>query len=133
MHTTSLVLAGSLAATVAASSLPHVAVNESRSFEIMLPARDGVNLHTRVVMPRDDSGTQKYITIVDRSPYGYTSLEWIPGELTILVSLCKPSSLIMFTLILRYFSPCWVCHCGSRHERHGAVRGTLLHLPLRCQ
>ena len=73
----SLLLAGSFVATSAA--VPDVAVNESRSFALMLPARDGVGLHTRVVLPRDDDGTQKYTTIVDRSPYGYLGLEWIPG------------------------------------------------------
>jgi hypothetical protein len=55
-----------------------LAVNDNRTFELMLPTRDGVSLHTRVVLPRDDEGTQKYTTIVDRSPYGYLSLEWIP-------------------------------------------------------
>lgn len=77
MHT-SLVLASSVA--VASAVVPHVAVNDSRYFEIMLPTRDGVNLHTVVVMPRDDDGTQKFTTIVDRSPYGYLGLEWIPGN-----------------------------------------------------
>jgi predicted acyl esterase len=28
-------------------------------------------------MPKDDNG-QKFTTIIDRSPYGYTDLEWIP-------------------------------------------------------
>ena len=46
----------------------------------MLPTRDGVLLHTRAVMPKDEEGTAKYATIVDRSPYGYLGLEWIPGE-----------------------------------------------------
>lgn len=54
-----------------------LAVNESRSWEEMLPARDGVLLHTRIVMPRDDDGSG-HTTIIDRSPYGYTDLEWIP-------------------------------------------------------
>lgn len=44
----------------------------------MLPTRDDVLLHTRVVLPRDYDGTQRYTTIVDRSPYGYSDLEWIP-------------------------------------------------------
>ena len=54
-----------------------LSVNESRSWEEMLPTRDGVLLHTRIVMPRDDDGSG-HTTIIDRSPYGYTDLEWIP-------------------------------------------------------
>ena len=46
----------------------------------MLPMRDGVKLHTRIVMPREDKGG-KFTTIIDRSPYGYSDLEWIPGVL----------------------------------------------------
>ena len=75
MKLSALLLASSLSVTYA-----KLQVNESRTFEVMLPTRDGVELHTRVVLPRDDDGTQKYTTIVDRSPYGYLSLEWIPGE-----------------------------------------------------
>ncbi len=45
----------------------------------MLPMRDGIKLHTRIVMPRGDEGG-KFTTIIDRSPYGYGDLEWIPGE-----------------------------------------------------
>jgi predicted acyl esterase len=78
MHS-SLVVAGSLA-VAASASVFNVSVNESRTIEVMLPARDGVNLHTVVVMPKDDDGSQKLTTIVDRSPYGYLGLEWIPGE-----------------------------------------------------
>ena len=79
----SLALAGSVATATAAlpHSHTHLSVNESRSFEVMLPTRDGVSLHTRVVMPKDDASEGgKYTTIVDRSPYGYLGLEWIPGE-----------------------------------------------------
>lgn len=54
-----------------------VFINESRTWEEMLPTRDGILLHTRVVLPRGDDG-EKYPTIIDRSPYGYTDLEWIP-------------------------------------------------------
>ena len=42
----------------------------------MLPCRDGVKLHTRVALPRNDEG-QKFTTVMDRSPYGYTGLEWM--------------------------------------------------------
>lgn len=51
---------------------------KQRTFEEMLPCRDGVKLHTRGIFPKDYDGTQKYTTIVDRSPYGYGDLEWIP-------------------------------------------------------
>ncbi|KAJ1426895.1 X-Pro dipeptidyl-peptidase-domain-containing protein [Ochromonadaceae sp. CCMP2298] len=47
----------------------------SRTFEEMLPARDGVKLHTRVVLPRNYEG-KKFTAIMDRSPYGYGGLEW---------------------------------------------------------
>jgi putative CocE/NonD family hydrolase len=42
----------------------------------MVYCRDGVGLHTRVTLPRNDSG-RKFTTIVDRSPYGYDDLEWL--------------------------------------------------------
>ena len=35
-----------------------------------------MKLHTVVVYPRDNDGTKKYPTIMDRSPYGYQDLEW---------------------------------------------------------
>lgn len=63
-------------APLAAAAL---STNESRTWEEMLPCRDGIELHTRIVMPRDDDGS-KYTTIIDRSPYGYSDLEWIPGR-----------------------------------------------------
>lgn len=50
--------------------------NESRTWEFMMPTRDGKNLHTRVALPRNDVG-QKFTTVMDRSPYGYTGLEWM--------------------------------------------------------
>lgn len=50
-----------------------------RTFETMLPMRDGVKLHTRVVLPpkRKVDENEKVTTIIDRSPYGYTALEMI--------------------------------------------------------
>lgn len=73
--------------------------NESRTWEEMLPCRDGTELHTRIVMPRDDDGS-KYTTIIDRSPYGYTDLEWIPG-------ICFLFILTVLTYIIRLVSACW--------------------------
>lgn len=39
---------------VGAAALP--SFNESRTWEVMLPCRDGINLHTRIVMPKEDDG-----------------------------------------------------------------------------
>jgi predicted acyl esterase len=36
-----------------------------------------VNLHTRVIFPKDYEEGQKLTALLDRSPYGYTSLEWM--------------------------------------------------------
>lgn len=50
-----------------------------RTYEVMLSTRDGVLMHTRIVFPRNytaDSGL-KFTTIIDRSPYGYTDLEFL--------------------------------------------------------
>ncbi len=41
---------------------------DSRSAEIMLPMRDGTQLHTVVHLPREKFG--KVPTVMDRSPYG---------------------------------------------------------------
>ena len=40
---------------------------------------EGVSLHTRVVVPRKfvDDGSETYSVVIDRSPYGYSGLEWI--------------------------------------------------------
>lgn len=46
--------------------------------EEMIPMRDGVKLHTWILLPRDADSGNKYTAIVDRSPYGYTDMEWIP-------------------------------------------------------
>jgi predicted acyl esterase len=58
-----------------------------RTWQFWMRTRDGsggfldrgVNLHTRVVVPRDfvDDGSVKYPVVTDRSPYGYFGLEWI--------------------------------------------------------
>eukprot|EP01035_Chromulina_nebulosa_P018844 gene18844-24629_t len=51
--------------------------NEQRTDEFMLPMRDGVKLHSRIVYPKGFDSSNKYTTIVDRSPYGYLGLEWM--------------------------------------------------------
>ena len=48
----------------------------TRTWEEMIPCRDGVRLHTRIVMPKDYEG-KTFTTIMDRSPYGYKDLEWM--------------------------------------------------------
>ena len=49
-----------------------------RYTEVMVPMRDGVKLHTVVVMPREVSdGGQKFPAVMDRSPYGYGDMEWL--------------------------------------------------------
>jgi len=59
-------------------SVGQAVTNSTRSWEEMLPCRDGVELHTRIILPREEDSTQQtYTTIVDRSPYGYDNLEWI--------------------------------------------------------
>jgi putative CocE/NonD family hydrolase len=59
------------------ASLPwNAAQDSSRSWEQMVQCRDGVDLHTRIVLPRNYTD-KKFTAIVDRSPYGYTDLEWM--------------------------------------------------------
>jgi len=58
--------------SVVFSALDH----STRTEEIMLPARDGTLLHTRLVFPRKMTSEDKYTVVMDRSPYGYTGLEW---------------------------------------------------------
>eukprot|EP01038_Epipyxis_sp_PR26KG_P017594 gene17594-24442_t len=43
--------------------------------EKMIPMRDGVELHTVIFFPRKHN-SNKFPTIIDRSPYGYEHLEW---------------------------------------------------------
>jgi predicted acyl esterase len=47
-----------------------------RTEQTYVKMRDGVPLHTRMVFPRN-STDNKYTVVIDRSPYGYTGLEWI--------------------------------------------------------
>lgn len=49
-----------------------------RELEIMIPMRDGVELHTVIFFPRKMEPGKKYPAIIDRSPYGYHDMEWIP-------------------------------------------------------
>ena len=58
------------------ASIAVEAMNESRTWEEMIPCSDGTLLHTRIALPRKSSGG-KYTTVVDRSPYGYSDLEWM--------------------------------------------------------
>ena len=51
-------------------------IDTSRSWEDMVECRDGIKLHTRIVLPKDYED-KKFTTVIDRSPYGYTSLEWM--------------------------------------------------------
>lgn len=54
-----------------------VPFKDNRILEVMVPMRDGVKLHTVVVFPRSSSDkSNKFTTIIDRSPYGYGDLEW---------------------------------------------------------
>jgi len=48
-----------------------------RTWEEMVACRDGVELHARMVMPKDYEDGNTYTTIIDRSPYGYTDIEWL--------------------------------------------------------
>lgn len=50
----------------------------TRSMEIMLPMRDGIELHTLLFFPRGGYASgKKYSVVMDRSPYGYGDMEWI--------------------------------------------------------
>ena len=61
----------------AISALMKVPFQDNRILEVMIPMRDGVQLHTVVVFPRGNSDkSNKFTAIVDRSPYGYGDLEW---------------------------------------------------------
>jgi len=51
--------------------------NETRTWDEMIPCRDGVKLHTRIALPKNNNSEQRFTTVVDRSPYGYTDLEWM--------------------------------------------------------
>ena len=40
--------------------------HDTRKIELMLPMRDGVNLHTLIFLPRAKDGQTKFPTVVDR-------------------------------------------------------------------
>jgi putative CocE/NonD family hydrolase len=74
-----------LACYANASSIPDDGALDSsrrrKNMDFMLPMSDGVNLHTKIYFPRDStspSGDGKFPVVMDRSPYGYGDLEWIP-------------------------------------------------------
>jgi len=46
-----------------------------RSWTTYVQMRDGINLHTRISVPRDYVEGQKYTVIMDRSPYGQFGIE----------------------------------------------------------
>jgi predicted acyl esterase len=48
-----------------------------RKLDIMLPMRDGVSLRTLIFLPKGYE-TAQFTTVLDRSPYGYHDMEWIP-------------------------------------------------------
>jgi predicted acyl esterase len=54
---------------------------DARMLEEMIAMRDGVKLHTWILLPKDVDSGKKYTAIMDRSPYGYTDMEWIPDVL----------------------------------------------------
>jgi len=62
---------------VGLASLASVLGRDARLYEEMVAMRDGVKLHTWIFLPRGHDPNQKYTAIMDRSPYGYTDLEWI--------------------------------------------------------
>jgi hypothetical protein len=45
--------------------------------ETFVAMRDGTKLHTMVFYPKGVSEGKKYPAVIDRSPYGYTDLEWV--------------------------------------------------------
>jgi predicted acyl esterase len=59
------------------SAALNVQFQENRILEVMVPMRDGVSLHTVIVFPRGtEDKSNRFTTIIDRSPYGYGDLEW---------------------------------------------------------
>eukprot|EP01039_Chlorochromonas_danica_P009613 gene9613-10628_t len=54
-----------------------VPYSSDRMVEVMVPMRDGVKLHTVIFFPRSKDGQTKFPVVMDRSPYGYSGLEWI--------------------------------------------------------
>jgi predicted acyl esterase len=67
-----------IAVVVVSASAKDVPFQGNRVVETMVTMRDGVQLHTVIVFPRDSSDkSNQFTTLVDRSPYGYGDLEWI--------------------------------------------------------
>ena len=70
-------MSASLFITAAATTfIGAFAIDTTRSWEEMVACRDGVELHTRIVLPKDYEG-KTFTTVIDRSPYGYGDLEWM--------------------------------------------------------
>lgn len=67
-------LTGLLCSAVALAAHPG---DGHREIEVMLPMRDGIELHTLIFLPRDEGDNKTYTAIVDRSPYGYGDMEWL--------------------------------------------------------
>lgn len=63
-----------MAVAVVAKAVPF---QDNRKVETMISMRDGVQLHTMIIFPRAKDGKTKFTTVMDRSPYGYTDLEWL--------------------------------------------------------
>ncbi len=76
------------------SALAVVAAIGGRTWEVYVPTRDGVNLHTRIVLPRNYQEGQKLAVVMDRSPYGQAGIE-------LLADLFVPLGLISVTQDMR--------------------------------
>eukprot|EP01034_Spumella_vulgaris_P026585 gene26585-33186_t len=74
MRVSSSVVLFLAACSSVAAELPH----GPRSQELMMPMRDGVELHTLIYFPKKyGDGVSKFTAVIDRSPYGYGDMEWI--------------------------------------------------------
>lgn len=69
-----------LASLCVGALFQRVECRDERMLEMMIPMRDGVKLHTWILLPaeRKTNEGDKFTAIVDRSPYGYHDMEWIP-------------------------------------------------------
>jgi predicted acyl esterase len=76
------------------STLAVVGAQSGRTWEVNVTTRDGVNLHTRVVLPRNYVDGQKLPVVIDRSPYGEDGIE-------LLADLFVPLGLISVTQDMR--------------------------------
>jgi predicted acyl esterase len=52
-------------------------LDDNRQIEIMLPMRDGIELHTMIYLPKSNNNDTKFPTVIDRSPYGYYNMEYL--------------------------------------------------------